>query len=259
MLADSASPTAGYGTWAGVGVALVLGVWNRIDTVRRNKQGDERDRLRDEAAADQRKQMEAAFKAETETREKEGAEEAKRWQKEFDLLSEQLEAQRQQEERRRRHQALQIRTRYKELPRDHTGRWKVCICNYSHRPIRRVRAGIRSRNGSEKYSEASVLFGPAPLDVKIPDMADDCRLDWLNSETYCIFRFPVKKVDLHDPDIAIRFIDDEDNEWQMSEGSVLKPLVEADWPDMTSTSRPAASVAPSSQASGDAVAPVPEG
>jgi hypothetical protein len=33
-----------------------------------------------------------------------------------------------------------------------------------------------------------------------------------------------------EPDIAVRFIDYDENEWQMSEGSPPTPLVKDDWP-----------------------------
>lgn len=223
-LADATSPGVPYSTWVGQAIsflALILSAVVAVYTVRWNKR-------QSKATSDQAEQAAAALQAEREARRKADAEESERRDKELKILSDQLEVQREEHERRKRRHADQMEVRHKKLPgRPTRGPWKCCICNKSNWPIREVRAGIRDESG--KYIEAIGLFGPTLIENEDPDPNTEHSLKWLNKGHYCIFIFSVDKRDVHEPDIAVRFIDFDENEWQMSEGSPPKPLVKDDW------------------------------
>jgi hypothetical protein len=129
----------------------------------------------------------------------------------------------------KREHADQIKVRHRHLEWDGTGLQKCCTCNNSELPIHDVRAGIRGESG--KYIEATEVSEPKPNGVDVRCLNDGDRLKWLNAGFYCIFRFPVKKADVHDPDVAVRYIDYNGNPWQQREGYAPIPLVEDDWPE----------------------------
>lgn len=231
--------------------ALLVSASTLIYTRRRNKKldevqakaiADEAERAAAALSAEKADRLKAQAAADTEAarREKEVAtllREAQQRDKQLDLLSTRVELALRQANREAKAQASQVCVtnsstasipdgivveRWDEL-------WTVLVENQSGRPITDLQAGVRPVNAVEKYMQAHTCIGPGRKGGSTSTMSRDYRLSALNGGYWCTFVFDVTTKSVPQPDIAVRFVDDEGNAWQTGDGRQITPVVVDDW------------------------------
>ncbi|HEY2700833.1 MAG TPA: hypothetical protein VGJ45_35620 [Pseudonocardiaceae bacterium] len=172
------------------------------------------------------------------------ADEVELSKKRDDLVETQLTALRRQLGEELKRQALQIDMElgYSKIAPsgvtvlDDHAVWAVTVINRSDRPVRQMRAGLRSPGSGDQFHDADAFVRPLKIGTSLTlgpqHMVEHPMLDLLKSGDATIFLFAVDAYKYPHVDSVIRFEDDNEVGWQTSRDLSVAPVVEADWPPL---------------------------